>query len=118
MIFDPIAVQSTAARTMRPVIRGTSYAVSTRKPQATQVAERVLRAGGNAFDAAVAAQAVLSVVDPAMTGVGGDACILIYDATARRVVALNASGTAPKLATIDWYKRYADGRIPVGDGLL
>lgn len=118
MIFDPIAVQSTSSRTMRPVIRGARYAVSTRKPQATQVAERILRAGGNAFDAAVAAQAVLSVVDPAMTGIGGDASILIYDASAKRVVSLNAAGTAPKLATIDWYDRNAGGRIPVNDGLL
>ena len=108
----------TAARTMRPVIRGAGYAVSTRKPQATQVAERVLCAGGNAFDAAVAAQAVLSVVDPAMTGIGGDASILIYDSAAKRVVSLNAAGTAPKLATIDWYNRHAGGRIPVNDGLL
>ena len=69
MTFDPIAVQSTSGRTMRPVIRCTGYAVSTRKPQATQVAERALRAGGNAFDADVAAQAMLSVVDPAMTGI-------------------------------------------------
>ena len=118
MIFDPIAIQSASPRTMRPVIRGSHYAVSTRKPQATQVAERILRTGGNAFDAAVAAQAVLSVVDPAMTGIGGDASILIYDASARRVVSLNAAGTAPRLATIEWYNRNSDGRIPVNDGLL
>jgi gamma-glutamyltranspeptidase/glutathione hydrolase len=118
MIFDQIAVQFTSPRTMRPVIRGSHYAVSTRKPQATQVAERILRAGGNAFDAAVAAQAVLSVVDPAMTGIGGDASILIYDAAAKRVVSLNAAGTAPKLATINWYNRHAGGKIPVNDGLL
>jgi len=118
MKFDPTAVDSTAGRTMRPVIRGTNYAVSTRKPQATQAAERILRSGGNAFDAAVAAQAVLSVVDPAMTGIGGDACVLIYDAKTRRAVSINAEGTAPKLATIDWYNQHAGGRIPVNDGLL
>ncbi len=117
MTFDSIPIAANA-RTMRPVIRGTGYAVSTRKPQATQVAERILHAGGNAFDAAVAAQMVLSVVDPAMTGVGGDACILIYDAAAKRVVSINASGTAPKLATIDWFNSHAGGRIPVNDGLL
>lgn len=118
MTFNPTDVRSTTQRTMRPVIRGSSYAVSTRKPQATQVAERILRAGGNAFDAAVAAQAVLSVVDPAMTGIGGDACVLIYDAGAKKVISINAEGTAPKLATIDWYNRNAGGRIPVNDGLL
>lgn len=118
MTFDPIAVRSTTGRTMRPVIRGTNYAVSTRKPQATQVAEQILRAGGNAFDAAVAAQAVLSVVDPAMTGIGGDACVLVYEASTKRVVSINAEGTAPKLATIDWYNQHCGGRIPVNDGLL
>src|SRR5512136_3000875 len=105
-------------RTMRPVIRGSAYAVSSRTPQATQAAERVLRAGGNAFDAAVAGQAVLSVTDPAMNGVGADACILIYDARAGKVISLNAEGTAPKLATIEWYRKNADGKIPANDTLL
>ena len=118
MTFDPLAVNQASPRTMRPVIRGLHYAVSTRKPQATQVAERVLRAGGNAFDAAVAAQAVLSVVDPAMTGIGGDVNVLVYDAATRKVVSLNGSGPAPQLATIDWYRQNAGGRIPVNDGLL
>ncbi len=104
--------------TTRPVIRGTSYAVSTRKPQATQVAERILRAGGNAFDAAVAAFAMLAVTDPAMTGLGADACILIYDASERKVLSINGAGTAPKLATIDWYNEHCDGKIPVNEGLL
>ncbi len=104
--------------TMRPVIRGTSYAVSTRKPEATQVMERILRAGGNAFDAAVAGQATLALVDAASTGVGSDACILIYDARSQQVVSINAEGTAPKLATIEWYKRNQDGKIPVNEGLL
>jgi gamma-glutamyltranspeptidase / glutathione hydrolase len=108
----------TSQRSTRPVIRGNRYAVSTRKPQATQVSERILRAGGNAFDAAVAAQAVLAVTDPAMTGFGADACILIYDARQRAVLSINAEGTAPKVATIDWYKQHAGGRIPVNDGLL
>ncbi|HEY3841112.1 MAG TPA: gamma-glutamyltransferase [Bryobacteraceae bacterium] len=118
MTFDPLALNLTAARTMRPVIRGSHHAVSTRKPQATQAAERVLRSGGNAFDAAVAAQAVLSVVDPAMTGIGGDVNVLIYDAATKKIVSLNGSGPAPHLATIDWYRQNAGGRIPVNDGLL
>jgi len=105
-------------RTMRPVIRGSVYAVSSRTPQATQVADRILRAGGNAFDAAVAGQAALGVTDPAMNGVGADACILVYDVRAGKVVSLNAEGTAPKLATIEWYKKNAGGKIPANDTLL
>lgn len=106
------------AQTMRPVIRGADYAVSARTPQAAQAAERIFRAGGNAFDAAIAAQAALSVTDPASNGVGGDAMILVYDARTRRVYSVNATGTAPKLATIDWYMRNHGGTIPDSDGLL
>lgn len=58
---------------MRPVVRGTHAAVSSMKPESTLAAEQILRAGGNAFDAAVAGQAVLGVVDAAMNGVGSDA---------------------------------------------
>ena len=80
-------------QTMRPVIRGVDYAVSTRKPQATQAGEQIVRAGGNAFDAAVAAQAALSVTDPANNGVGSDAFILIYDSQSNKVISINAGGT-------------------------
>jgi len=105
-------------RTLRPVMRGSNYAISSRKPQATQVGERVLRNGGNAFDAAVAAFAALAVTDPAMTGLGGDAFVLVYNAAQKKVLSINAGGTAPKLATIEWFQQHAGGKIPVNDGLL
>ena len=104
--------------TTRPVLRGHTYAISSRKPQATQAAERILRAGGNAFDAAVAGGLALAVTDPAMTGLGGDACALIYSAETDSVVSINGAGTAPRLATIGWYTQNCGGAIPVNDGLL
>ena len=107
-----------ANRTTRPVIRGTQYAVVAMKPQASQVGEQILRAGGNAFDAAVAAQAVLGLVDFPMNGVGSDAVLLVYDSKTKKVYSINAEGTAPRLATIEWYRKNADGRIPESDGLL
>jgi gamma-glutamyltranspeptidase / glutathione hydrolase len=107
-----------AGRTMRPVIRGRQAAVTSMKAEATQAAERILRAGGNAFDAAVAGQAALGVVHAGLNGVGSDAVILIYDAAARQVVSINAEGTAPHLATIEWYKEHAGGKLPVNDSLL
>ncbi|MBM3747707.1 MAG: gamma-glutamyltransferase, partial [Acidobacteria bacterium] len=116
-----VALQAQTAgsrRTMRPVVRGAQHAVASMKPQATQAAERVLSSAGNAFDAIVAGQAVLALVDPAMNGVGSDAVVLIYDAKARKVFSLNAEGTAPKLATIEWYKQNAGGKLPDSDGLL
>jgi gamma-glutamyltranspeptidase / glutathione hydrolase len=104
--------------TMRPVVRGRTHAMASMKPEATQAAERILMAGGNAFDAAVASQAVLGLVDAASNGVGSDAVILVYDAKAKTVVSINAEGTAPKLATIDWYKKNLDGKLPQSDTLL
>jgi gamma-glutamyltranspeptidase / glutathione hydrolase len=104
--------------TMRPVVRGRTNAAASMKPEATQAAERMLRAGGNAFDAAVASQAVLGIVDAASNGVGSDAVILVYDAKAKTVVSINAEGTAPKLATIDWYQKNRGGKLPQSDTLL
>src|SRR5437763_15765228 len=70
--------------TMRPVIRGRTHAAASMKPEATRAAERILQAGGNAFDAAVAGQAVLGVVDAASNGVGSDAGVSPWDARARK----------------------------------
>ena len=103
---------------MRPVIRGKHAAVSSMKPEATRAAENILRAGGNAFDAAVAGQAVLALVDPAANGIGSDAEILIYDAKTRQPYSINAEAPAPKLATIEWYNKNNGGKIPTNDGLL
>jgi gamma-glutamyltranspeptidase/glutathione hydrolase len=105
-------------RTVRPVLRGTQYAVSSMKAEATAAAVRILEAGGNAFDAVVAGQAVLSLVDFPSNGIGGDAQILLYDAKARQVSAINAEGAAPRLATIDWYEKNNGAKLPDSDGLL
>src|SRR6516162_5711368 len=104
--------------TMRPVIRGRSNAVSSMKAEATEAARRILGAGGNAFDAAVAGQAALAVTDFPSNGVGSDAVILLYDANARRVISINAEPRAPRLATIEWYQKNNGGRLPSSDGLL
>ena len=110
--------QETTTRTMRPVVRGQHFAVASMKAEATRAAERILEKGGNAFDAIVAGQAVLGVVDAAMNGVGSDAVLLVYDARAKKVYSINAEGTAPRLATIDWYKEHNGGKLPVNDSLL
>ena len=112
------AGQAASTRTMRPVITGRLYAASSMKPQATEAAVRILEAGGNAFDAAVAGQAVLALVDPSLNGYGSDAVLLVYDAKTGKVVSINAEGTAPRLATIDWYNKNYGGKLPVNDTLL
>ena len=105
-------------QTMRPVIRGRQAAVSSMKAEATESARRILEAGGNAFDAAVAGQAALAVTDFPMNGVGGDAVVLVYNARERKVYSVNAGPRAPKLATIDWYEKNHGGKLPESDGLL
>ena len=72
---------------------------ATSQPLATSAALRVLDNGGNAVDAAVTAAAVLSVVEPMMTGIGGDMFAIIWLAKEHRLVALNASGRAGSLMT-------------------
>src|SRR3954451_18339937 len=109
---------TTSRRTFRPVVRGTKHAVSSMKQEATRAAARILESGGNAFDAIVAGQAVLALVNPESNGLGADAVILVYHAGEKHVYSINAEGTAPKLATIDWYNKNNGGKIPDSDGLL
>jgi gamma-glutamyltranspeptidase/glutathione hydrolase len=105
-------------QTMKTLARGADFAAASIMPQATLTEERVMRAGGNAFDAIVAGQAVLGVVQPSANGIGSDAVLLVYDAKAKKVFSINVEGTAPKLATIEWYKTHNGGRLPVDDSLL
>ena len=105
-------------QTMRPVIRGRQAAVSSMRAQATEAARRILDAGGNAFDAAVAGQAVLGLTDFADNGLGSDAVVLVYVAREKKVYSVNAEPRAPKLATIEWYKKNNNSEIPESDGLL
>jgi gamma-glutamyltranspeptidase/glutathione hydrolase len=112
------AEEAERAGTMRPVIRGRGAAVASMKAEATEAARRILEAGGNAFDAAVAGQAALAVTDFPSNGVGSDAVILLYDARAKQVVSVNAEAPAPRLATIEWYQKNNGGKLPQSDGLL
>src|SRR3982751_3973412 len=83
--------------------RSTVYAphaiIATSQPLASAAGLQVLRDGGNAVDAAVAAAGVVSVPEPHMTGIGGDMFAIVWLARERKLVALNASGRAGSLMT-------------------
>ncbi len=84
-----------------PLVRGTRGAVVAPHHLATAAGLHILRAGGSAVDAAIATNAVLSVVTPGACGLGGDAFWLIWDAAANRQTALNGSGRSPAAASVE-----------------
>jgi gamma-glutamyltranspeptidase/glutathione hydrolase len=93
-------------RCYRPLIIGRRGAVAANHPLAAQAGLLALRAGGNAADAAVATALALSVVEPMMSGLGGDAFYHVFDQASGRAIVFNGTGPAPRAATPE---RYAAG---------
>lgn len=92
---------------------------ATSQPLATQAALDILKAGGSAVDAAIAANAVQTVVEPVSCGPGGDLFAIVWDAKTQKLYGLNASGRSPYSLTLDEFKKRglkhipADGPLPV-----
>jgi gamma-glutamyltranspeptidase/glutathione hydrolase len=87
--------------------------VSSPHALASEAGVEILKAGGSAVDAAVAASAALSVIYPHMTSAGGDQFWLIYDAGRRAVRFLNAGGRAAASASLDWFSRRGLDEVPL-----
>ena len=87
--------------TLRSPVAGLRGVVATSQPLAANAGLDILKRGGNAIDAAVATAAVLTVVEPQSTSLGGDAFIMVYLADEKKLVGLNASGRAPYAMTLD-----------------
>ncbi len=84
----------------------------TSQPLATQVALDILKAGGNAIDAAIAANAVLGLVEPISNGIGGDLFAIVWDAKTSQLYGLNASGRSPQSLSLAYFKEKGYDRIP------
>ncbi len=99
-------------RSRRSAVVARKGAVSTSQPLAAQAGLKILQDGGNAVDAAVATAAVLNVVEPMSTGIGGDMFALIWDKNERKVVALNGSGRQAAGANVDDVRKAGFDSIP------
>lgn len=97
----------------RPIVMGDAGMVVSGHHKASEAGAAVLRAGGNAMDAAVAASAVLCVAIPHMNGLGGDVIALHYDAASRRTTAINGSGRAPMALTPDAVRAAGHAAMPL-----
>ena len=98
--------------TGRSLVATTGGIVAASSPLAAQAGAQMLARGGHAVDAAIAANAVLGLVEPHMNGMGGDLFALVYDATTGRLSGLNASGAAPRGLTPGWLHARGMGEMP------
>ncbi|MEJ2256690.1 MAG: gamma-glutamyltransferase [Woeseiaceae bacterium] len=85
---------------------------ATSQPLATQVALDILKRGGSAVDAAIAANAALGLMEPTGCGIGGDLFAIVWDAENEELTGLNASGRAPRAMTLDYFRERGMDRVP------
>ena len=107
MVFSPHGIKFSAHR---PVVMGRKGMVAASHPLASQAGVRTLQKGGNAIDASVAVAAALQVVEPLMSGIGGDGFIMVYMRADDTVKVVNGTGPAPYAATRE---RYLPEGIPL-----
>jgi gamma-glutamyltranspeptidase / glutathione hydrolase len=114
-VFALAAAPLAQTSTWRPVVLSDTGMIASGHALASEAGLRILKSGGNAVDAAVAAWAVQGLTEPEMTGLGGDMFMLIYIAKTGEVKFINGTGVAPMAATVDFYK--GKGGLP-SDGIL
>src|SRR5947209_2938265 len=101
-----------AYRTGRSVTMATHGMVATSHPLAAQIGLDILKRGGNAVDAAIATSAAIGLMEPMSCGIGGDLFAIVWDAKAKKLYGLNASGRSPYRATRDEFKKRGLDEIP------
>ena len=107
--FDRVAGLSHASRSEVIAPHGMA---ATSQPLATQIALDILKAGGSAVDAAIAANAALGLMEPTGSGIGGDLFAIVWDAEKQELTGLNASGRSPALMTIEYFREHGIDSIP------
>ena len=96
----------------RSVAMARNGMIATSQPLACEAGLTILKKGGNALDAAIAAALALGVVEPMSTGIGGDAFLLYYRASDQRVYGVNGSGRCPRLLTLDALRQRGCEGVP------
>jgi gamma-glutamyltranspeptidase/glutathione hydrolase len=108
----PIFLHAQDRSQARSMVITTRGIVATAQTLASQAGAQILARGGSAVDAAIAANAVLSVVEPMMNGPGGDLFAMVWDAKTGQLTGINASGWAPQGLSIDYLKKQGMLRMP------
>src|SRR5210317_1490299 len=107
--YDRVAGRAHASRSEVIAPHGMA---ATSQPLATQIALDILKAGGSAADAAIAANAALGLMEPTGNGIGGDLFAIVWDAQKKELTGLNASGRAPKAMTLEYFRKNGIETIP------
>src|SRR5690348_8183270 len=112
LLLLPMAVFAQDRSQARSMIISDRGIVATSQTLASQAGAQILAHGGSAMDAAIAANAVLGIVEPESCGIGGDLFAIYWDAKTGKLTAINASGWAPKALTIDALKASGEKSMP------
>jgi gamma-glutamyltranspeptidase/glutathione hydrolase len=107
--FDRI---SGAAHASRSEVIAPHGMAATSQPLVTQIALDILKAGGSAADAAIAANAALGLMEPTGSGIGGDLFAIVWDAEKKELTGLNASGRSPQSLTLQYFKDQGLEKVP------
>ncbi len=107
--YDRVAGRAHASRSEVIAPHGMA---ATSHPLATQIASDILKSGGSAVDAAIAANAALGLMEPTGNGIGGDLFAIVWDAEKQELVGLNASGRAPQAMTLEYFQSNGIDVIP------
>jgi gamma-glutamyltranspeptidase/glutathione hydrolase len=96
----------------RSVVLSQNGMVATSHPLATQIGLDILKNGGNAIDAAIAANAALGLMEPTGCGIGGDLFAIVWDGKTKKLYGLNASGRSPQKLTLEYFEKEGMDKIP------